>query len=74
MSKGLNQTLVTGGITPKRSVKDVIKAALKKFNVPFADDCCPDTLTPVAFDTEDDTLKYYDVETGTWVAVPENGG
>lgn len=73
MSKELNQTLTTGGMTPKRTVKDTIKAALKKFNVPFTDNCCPETLVPVAFDTEEDVLKYYDVATGTWVAVPGGG-
>lgn len=50
---------------------------LRAMNVPFYEPCCPeknDGKLPVSYNTEDETLSYYDPETDDQVEIPTSNG
>lgn len=49
----------------------ILKQALKRLNVAWADECCPpEDRSPVAFNKATETLEYFDQDTKEWTEVP----
>ncbi len=53
-------------VTGELSIVKFFKSLLVKFNIAFADECCPTTTSPTRYNETTDTLEYYDQVTNTW--------